>query len=182
MRLSIASSSCLRLLDESDAKELHALIDENRVYLARWLPWAAEQSPADTVGFIRKTQKQSIENEGFQAAVTYEESIIGMVGYHGIDWSNSSTSIGYWLAEAHQGKGTMTLAVRALVEHALSEWELNRVEIRAAVANRRSRAIPERLGFRQEGTLREAERVGGRYLDLALYAMLAADWRAKDRA
>jgi ribosomal-protein-serine acetyltransferase len=69
----------------------------------------------------------------------------------------------------------MTEAVRALVDHALSVWELNRVEIHAAAENRRSRAIPERLGFRQEGTLREAEFVDGRYLDTVVYSMLAAD-------
>jgi L-amino acid N-acyltransferase YncA len=40
-----------------------------------------------------------------------------------------------------------------------------RVEIRAAPANARSRAIPERPGFTQEGTLRQVERVGDRYLD-----------------
>jgi len=76
----------------------------------------------------------------------------------------------------------MTRAVRVLTEHALFAWELNRIEIRAAVENSRSRAIPERLGFHPEGTLREAERVGGRYLDLALYAMLATDGPAKKPA
>lgn len=175
MQLPIRGSSCLRRLDESDAKELHALIDGNRAYLSRWMPWAAKQSHADTVGFIRNAEKQLAENDGFQVALTYGESIIGVAGYHGIDWGNRSTSIGYWLAEAHQGKGTMTMAVHALAEHALSVWKLNRIEIRVAVENSRSRAIPERLGFRQEGTLRAAERVGDRYLDLVLYAMLASD-------
>jgi hypothetical protein len=52
-----------------------------------------------------------------------------------------------------------------------------RVEIRAAPENARSRAIPERLGFTQEGTLRQVERVGDRYLDNVVYAMLAEDWK-----
>jgi ribosomal-protein-serine acetyltransferase len=142
------------------------------------MPWAAKQSHADTVGFIRNTEKQLAENDGFQVAVTYEESIIGMVVYHGVDWGNRSTSIGYWLAEAHQGKGTMTMAVGALTEHAVSVWKLNRIEIRVAVENSRSRAIPERLGFRQEGILRAAEQVEDRYLDLVPYAMLASDWHS----
>jgi len=43
----------------------------------------------------------------------------------------------------------MTLVVRALVDHALRTWELNRVEVRAAPGNTRSRAIPERLGFQE---------------------------------
>jgi len=68
----------------------------------------------------------------------------------------------------------MTEAVRVLTDHALSSWELNRVEIRAAVENTPSRAIPERLGFVEEGLLRGAERVGERQLDLVVYAMLAS--------
>jgi ribosomal-protein-serine acetyltransferase len=72
----------------------------------------------------------------------------------------------------------MTAAVRLLVDHALTEWQLNRVEIRVAVENLRSRAIPERLGFSQEGTLRKADLVDGRYLDSVVYSMLAVDWPA----
>ena len=72
----------------------------------------------------------------------------------------------------------MTAAVRAYVDHAFGTWKLNRVTIQAAVDNARSRAIPERLGFRQEGILRETERVGERMLDGVVYAMLAADWPA----
>ncbi len=182
MRLPLSGSAHLRLLDESDARELHALIEANRAYLASWLPWAAGQSAADTVDFIHKTRLQLTENDGFQTAIVCEERIAGVIGYLGVDWSNRSTGIGYWLAEEQQGRGTMTRAVRALTDHALSAWELNRVEIRAAVENRRSRAVPERLGFRHEGTLQEAERLGDRCLDCALYAMLAADWQGGDRA
>jgi ribosomal-protein-serine acetyltransferase len=168
----------LRLLDEADAEELHGLIEENRAYLARWLPWAASQTSDDTLDFIRRARSQTSDNDGFQAALVLEESIVGVIGYPAVDWLNRSTRIGYWLDEDHQSRGLMTAAVRLLVDHALSVWRLNRVEIRAAADNRRSRAIPERLGFRQEGTLRQAELVGGRYLDSVTYSMLEADWRA----
>ena len=47
----------------------------------------------------------------------------------------------------------------------------------SAPENARSRAIPERLGFTQEGTLRQVERVGDRDLDNVVYAMLAEDWK-----
>lgn len=88
---------------------------------------------------------------------------------------NRSTRIGYWLDEAHQGRGIVTAAVRLLADHALTVWQLNRVEIHAATENRRSRAIPDRLGFREEGTLRHAQLVDGRYLDSVVYSTLAAD-------
>lgn len=70
----------------------------------------------------------------------------------------------------------MTEAVRALTTHAFTVLKLNRVEIRAAVGNVRSRAIPERLGFSQEGVARQAERIGDRYEDSVVYSMLATEW------
>jgi ribosomal-protein-serine acetyltransferase len=75
----------------------------------------------------------------------------------------------------------MTLINTTLLEHAFRAWKLNRVEIRAGARNTRSRAIPERLGFVEEGVLRQAERVGDRCVDHAVYSMLAAEWLTGSR-
>jgi ribosomal-protein-serine acetyltransferase len=174
----LPSGCALRLFEESDADELFSAVAANRAHLERWLPWVeSTQSPEPILEFIRGARKQLVENNGFQAAIVDGAQIIGAVGFHAVDWDNRSTSIGYCLAENRQGRGTMTEAVRALVEYAFDAWKLNRVEIRAAVGNAKSRAIPERLGFMEEGLLREAERIGVRYEDLVVYAMLAKDWR-----
>ena len=172
------SSWRLRILEESDAEGLYATVDANRDHLTRWLPWAAGQTLDGTRAFIRGTRRQLANNDGFQTAIVEDGRIIGMVGFHGVSWEHRSTSIGYWLAEAAQRRGIMTRAVRALVDHAFTVWQLNRVEIRAAVDNRRSRSIPERLGFRQEGVLRKAELVGDRYVDHVVYAKLAGEGRS----
>jgi ribosomal-protein-serine acetyltransferase len=171
------SEDChLRFFEEADGTEFHRLIEANRDHLTPWMPWAAEATPETTQSFIRLTRRQVADNDGFQTAIVYDGSIAGVVGFHRVDWLHRSTSIGYWLDAGHQGRGIMTGAVRALVDHAVHQWGLNRVEISAAPDNRRSRAIPERLGFRQEGVLREAERVGDRYLDSVVYAVLASEW------
>jgi ribosomal-protein-serine acetyltransferase len=166
----------LRLLDESDADELYRLIDQNRAYLASWLPWAADHTRDATREFIRLTQRQVAANDGFQAALVCDGAIVGIAGFLGVNWPHGSTSIGYWLSERHQGRGLMTDAVRTLIDRAFGEWSLHRVEIRAATGNARSRRIPERLGFREEGVMREAERIGERYNDLAVYGILAPEW------
>ena len=179
LRRELEGGAQLRLLEESDAVELYALVDRNRRHLEPWLPWVpATTGPASIREFIRATRRQVAENDGLQLAIVADGgAIAGVVGVHRIDWANRSTTIGYWLSADAQGRGTMTAAVRALVDHAFRGWGLNRVEISAAVDNARSRAVPERLGFREEGVRREAERHAGRYLDLVVYAMLAADWR-----
>lgn len=166
----------LRPLEAADAAELYAVVEANRDHLARWMPWAAGQDLAATEKFIAETEAQQAREDGFQAAIAPEGQIIGVAGFHSIDWINRNTSIGYWLAEHAQGKGMMTAVVRALVDHAFTEWNLHRIEIHCAPANRRSRAIPERLGFREEGTLRDTELINRQYLDSVVYAVLEEEW------
>jgi ribosomal-protein-serine acetyltransferase len=174
--LAVTDDCQLRLLEEADSEELYRVIEANRPYLARWMPWAAAQTPETTVEFIRATRRQAAADDGFQAALVCDGAIIGIAGFHSVNWQHGSTTIGYWLDEQHQGRGLMTRAVRALVDLAFVEWGLHRVEIRAAIDNSGSRAIPERLGFREEGVQREAERIGERYNDLAVYGLLAPEW------
>src|SRR5579862_7683358 len=176
--IDLGDGRSLRQLEDADAEELFALIDANRAHLANWMPFVGQtRTVADSLAFIRAARRQWEENRGVQLAIVRDERIIGVAGFHGIDWGRRSTSIGYWLSAAEQGFGTMTATVAAMLDHAFGRWGLARVEIRAGVANRRSRAIPERLGFREEGVLRAAERIGTRVIDHVVYAMSARDWK-----
>jgi ribosomal-protein-serine acetyltransferase len=166
----------LRAVVDADAEQLHATIAANREHLARWLAWARGQTLVDTQVFIARARLQLEAGEGLQAAILERGTIIGMVGFPQVSRANRAARVGYWLAESAQGRGTVMRAVVALVDHAFADWRLHRVEIRAAVENARSRAVAQRLGFREEGVLREAEHVGERYVDLVVYAMLAEEW------
>ncbi|WP_322801378.1 GNAT family protein, partial [Thermoflexus sp.] len=106
-----------------------------------------------------------------------EANLIGVVGVR-IDQGDGSASIGYWLDAGHQGRGIMTQAVATVLDDLFLTRRLHRVEIRVAPENHRSRAIPERLGFRMEGILKEAGRYGGRWGDLIVYAILDREWEA----
>jgi ribosomal-protein-serine acetyltransferase len=181
MRIDLPGGAHLRPFEEADAEELFALTDNNRAHLERWLPWVPfTTSPADSLAFIRITRRQLEDDAGMQLAlVEADGAIAGVAGFHGFDRPNRATTIGYWLAADRQGRGLMTAAVRALIHHAFGERGLHRIEISAAVENTRSRAVPERLGFREEGVRRQAERHGDRWLDLVVYALLAPEWRSR---
>ena len=167
----------LRLLEHSDAETVFSLVDRSRLYLQKWLPWvAATKTVDDSHLFIKTTRNQFASHNGFQAGIWYKEQLTGIIGFHELNWPNRSTSIGYWLGEAFQGQGIMTSSCRALVDIAFREYGLNRVEIQAAAGNRRSRSIPERLGFQNEGCRRQAEWLQDHFVDHVLYGMLAEDW------
>jgi ribosomal-protein-serine acetyltransferase len=171
----------LRPLTEDDAVELYALIDANRAHLARWMQWAADQTPEKTLAFIRDTHARHAAGEGFQGAVVQARRrpgrarIVGVAGMHRIDRANMAVELGYWLAADAQGAGIMTAAVAALVQHAFADLGLHRVQICAAVDNVRSRALIERLGFAFEGVARGHYRIGDGWHDDAVYALLAGE-------
>jgi len=169
----------LRLLEPRHADALFALVDANRQHLRQWLPWLdANSAVSDTLQFIKMTQKQFADNAGFVAGIWYCGDIVGVVGHNRIDWENRISYPGYWLTEGFQGKGIMTKSCHALINHAFGELNLNRVDIRCAVENSKSRAIPERLGFRQEGVIRQAEWLYDKFVDHVVYGVLSNDWRS----
>jgi ribosomal-protein-serine acetyltransferase len=172
------SGLALELLAPRHAQELYDAVEENREHLRPWMPWVeSTKSVDDTKAFISTTVSQLASNSGFQTAIRSGERIIGVVGMHKIDWENKVTSLGYWLAKDAQGKGIMTRACAAYIDHLFSTLNLHRVEIRCATENSRSRAIPERLGFVSEGIAREAEWVNGRFVNHAIYGLLSHEWR-----
>ncbi len=171
----------LRLSAEQFAEEATAVIRDNHAYLKEWLPWVKDDySLADTLEFVRRNLRQFAANEGFSAQIVHRGRFAGNIGFNKFDWTNRKTEIGYWLAEPFQGRGIITRACRAFVSHAFDVLKLNRVEIYCGVGNDKSRRIPERLGFREEGVLRQAEWLHDRYIDLVLYSMLAAEWKEKE--
>jgi len=168
------------MLALQDAKQLYTLTDQSRESLKEWLPFIDHnKSWTDTEAFIKSTMVQFSNNNGFQAGIWYEGNIAGVIGFHKIDWNNKSTSIGYWLGKGYEGSGIMTESVKAFVNHAFVDLKLNRVEIRAAVENKKSRAIPERLSFVEEGHVRQAEWLYDHFVDHIVYGMLAEDWSNK---
>lgn len=170
----------LRPLNLRDARALFALVDANRDRLRRWLPWPdANRSVLDSRAYILRVRALARKGVGRAYGLWWRGALVGVAGFVWIDAVNRNAGIGYWLAETAEGRGLMTAAVSALVRHGFRDLGFHRIEIRAGVRNRRSRAVPERLGFRHEGTLRQVERLADRFVDHAVYGMLAGAWRAR---
>jgi ribosomal-protein-serine acetyltransferase len=165
------------MLAARDAEDLFRITDQSRDYLREWLPWVdATRTVEDSQSFIKNSFQIYGEQTGMTAGIFYKGALAGVAGFNQFDWKNKTGYIGYWLASSFQGNGIMTRAVRTLTDHAFTDLQLNRVDIRAAKDNRRSRAIPERLGFTQEGQLRQTEWLYDHYVDHIVYGMLASEW------
>ena len=167
----------LKLVESNDANRIFELTDRSRAYLRQWLPWVDfTKTPSDSLEYIEMSRKAYAEKVSLNAAILYRGEIAGIAGYNWIDWTNKAVSIGYWLGAEYQGHGIMTRAVQALTNHAILDLKLNRIEIRAAMENTKSRSIPERLGYTYEGCIRQSEWLYDHYVDHAIYGMLAGEW------
>jgi ribosomal-protein-serine acetyltransferase len=167
----------LKLVELKDAERVFNVTDNSREYLREWLPWLdMTTSVEDTRNFIKSCLKSYSENKTMTTFILYKGEIVGTAGYNKIDWSNKIAYIGYWLGKDYQGHGIMTKVAKALIDYAFNELKLNRIDISAAVENKKSRSIPERLGFMNEGRIRQAEWLYDHYVDHIVYGMLAKDW------
>ena len=166
----------LVLVRRSHAEDFYRLLDRNREYVGQWMPWmkTVTESRA-TLSWVMRCQRQLSAGQGFHLTLLLGGEVVGTIGLLEIDWANRSTELGYWLGQEAQGKGLMTLACSVVIRHVFDDLELHRIQIRCATENARSRGIPERLGFRQEGVLREPEHLDGRFVDHAVYGLLSGD-------
>ena len=160
----------MKLRTSSDAPEVFRVIDANRSYLREWLPWVdATNSVSVLEGVIDSWNKQYENGSDIMMGIYENDRYIGNIGLH--DINDGSAMIGYWLAEGCQGNGIMTKCVRKLTDYGFAVLGLNRIYIHCAVGNKRSRAVPERLGFVQEGIIKGGENLHGVFHDLVVYAM-----------
>ena len=166
----------LRILEPGDAGDLFLLVGRNRERLGQYLPWVhTTRAVPDVAAFLASAAAQHAAGLGFHAAITVSGRVAGCAGMHPIDQTHRNVALGYWIDQDFQGKGLVTRATAELVRICFQDYCLHRLEIRCAVDNHRSCAVPRRLGFRQEGMLRGAQLVQDRWLDLLVFGKLAGD-------
>ncbi len=164
----------LKFPELKDADRIFQLTDRSREYLREWLPWVDfTKTVENSRKFIQISRQDYIDQKSMVTFIVWKGKVVGVAGFNQIDWPNKSVQIGYWLDKNYEGKGIMTKSVEALTDYAFNQLSINRVEIKAAVNNKKSRAIPERLGFVKEGIMQQAEWINDRFEDIVVYGKIA---------
>jgi ribosomal-protein-serine acetyltransferase len=177
-QLVVDDELALVLAEERHAQAMTELILRNQARLARWEPWAEQPATVDsTRAYIRAALEDFLKGRQISTimAVDHGRRFIGRCGIR-INPYAGSGDIGYWIDREYEGRGITSRAARALVNTTFDELGLTKMELRTSVANRRSRALAERLGFSFEGILPGALQFSNRADDVALYAVTAAEW------
>jgi ribosomal-protein-serine acetyltransferase len=169
----------LRLLEERHVEEYFALIERNRDFLQEWIDVEAYEGTVETLrAYVKAHLLHFVEGSGYHLGIWYQNALVGLLDYR-LNGRNRSVELGFWLDAARQGQGIVTQACRTMVRHAFEVHQAQKVVISCAIDNPRSRAVAERLGFVQEGILRQVVRLRDRYVDGVFYGLLVEEWRTR---
>jgi RimJ/RimL family protein N-acetyltransferase len=147
----------IRCYDPEDAPLLKAAVDSSIEHLLPWMPWARfePQSVEEKVQLCRMFRGQFDLDDNYVYGIFSRDETeqLGGSGLH--KRANAeSLEIGYWVAAGAIGRGIATEVTAVLTRAGFELSGLDRIDIQVEPANERSLAIPRKLGFTEEGTLR----------------------------
>ncbi|WP_270182502.1 GNAT family N-acetyltransferase [Alkalihalobacillus sp. CinArs1] len=136
------------------------------------------QNLEEAEGIMMSFRKGFENKRAWRWGITLKESdeLIGTCGFH--NWAErvGRIEIGYDLVEKAEGKGYMTEALSAIIPFGFDELHLNRIGALVHPDNTSSRKLVTKLGFQEEGVLRDYAYAGGKHFDLMMHALLKKDW------
>ncbi|MBK5721613.1 GNAT family N-acetyltransferase [Dysgonomonas sp. Marseille-P4677] len=161
-------------LSVDDIFRIFNTLNDEREYMRTWLPFVdATHEVEDTGNYVNYV----LQTADKQFTIYFKGEFVGLIGFKDTDFDNKKIEIGYWLSQYAQGKGIMFNSVSKLIEYAFIEMNMNRIQIKVAVDNHKSRKIPEKLGFQFEGIERDGELlVDNVYTDIAIYSLLKREF------
>ena len=165
-------------LELADGNELWEAVEGSRWHLERWLPWVPfNNAPEASMRYAEACVSDWDGGRAVRFAIRDKQSreLLGVVGLDSCVHLHRSCELGYWLKREATGRGIMTEAARACVDFAFARMAVHRIRCAAATDNSASLRVIARLGFRFEGIARQAELVGARWLDHAIFARLSSD-------
>jgi ribosomal-protein-serine acetyltransferase len=189
----------LRNIHPDHAEALFDLMERNRSRLRPWIhPSSLPETSKDTRAFTVRclfnfygdqTGPSELDQyypelesyfspaqRSLDLAIWFRGEMAGTVFMSRLSDSPTALEFGYWITEEHEGQGIITRCVRALMDYAIEEMGIQRFVIECAVNNQRSRAVPERLGYRLHVIQPNKEIVGNFVYDRAIYGIRTSAW------
>jgi RimJ/RimL family protein N-acetyltransferase len=169
----------VRCYNPSDALLLAKSVSENVEHLRPWMPWVYNEPEPIEVKIQRLKRFRGLFDLGqdfvygiFNPANT---QLIGGTGLH-TRLGESELEIGYWIHKDYLNQGLVTESTAALIKVAVEILHVHRLEIHCDPANLASAAIPRKLGFTHEGTLRAKTRFLDHWSDSMIWGLLNSEY------
>jgi RimJ/RimL family protein N-acetyltransferase len=171
----------IRCWSPRDAPLLQEAIARSLEHLLPWMPWAQrehEESLETKVQRLRRFRADfDLDRDYFYAIFSADEAkVLGGTGLH-TRAGEGAREIGYWIHAHHVRKGFATETAAALTRVAFEVDRVRRVEIHCDPANQLSAAVPRKLGFTHDATLRSrALTVDGKPREAMIWSLLSEEY------
>lgn len=144
--------------------------------LSPWVVWADDPENEGTRAFIDREPGEWKAARGWAFAIIFDSEVAGAVALNRHDPPFASAQLGYWIRSDLSGRRLATEAAAAAVDFGFNVAGLHRIELHAAPENIASIRVAEKLGFLQEGLLRDGGRdSAGNFHDMLVFGLLAGD-------
>jgi ribosomal-protein-serine acetyltransferase len=202
LQLAVDDEITIRTLHPDDSHELFALLERNRARLRRWihpssLPETASAArkyaiecyfnsldpliAIDTLYIDEVIPYYPPSDPSMEMGIWLRGVLAGVISLSVMENRSGAAEFGYWITEEAEGKGIVTRCVGALMDHAIEQMGIQRFIIGCAAGNRRSRAVPERLGYDLAHTIPNGEVIAEFVYDRVVYEMESNAWRQGKR-
>ncbi|MDT0445598.1 GNAT family N-acetyltransferase [Streptomyces johnsoniae] len=169
----------LRPLEPWRAEEFLAHIDRGREFIGAYVGLAdAVEDLAASRAFLLRYAEKAAADAGRIYGIWADGKLVGGVLFRTMDVAQGTAEAGCWLEPSAAGRGLVTRAARVIIDWAVEERGIHRVEWLVSSANRPSIAVARRLGMTKEGVLRESFLYRGKRHDMEVWSVLAPEWRA----
>ncbi|MEV4921595.1 GNAT family N-acetyltransferase [Streptomyces roseoverticillatus] len=173
----------LRPLEPWQAREFLAHVDRGREFIGQHngLPDVITDLSSSRA-FLQTYADKAAADAGRLCGIWSDGTLVGAVCLRTMDVEQGNAEAGCWLEPAGVGKGLVTRAVRVLIDWAVEERGIHRVEWWVSAENEPSKAVARRLGMTRDGVLRESFLYRGERHDEEIWSVLAPQWREAERA
>lgn len=164
----------IREIELADAPALCAAYIRNREYLAPWQPIRADSffTPSVQERDMRGQLAAQAAGTGGSWVITHGDEIVGRANLSNVVRGVfQSCNLGYWVDQAHTGRGLATAAVRTVCQ-AAADWGLHRVEAGTLPENAASQAVLVKCGFVPFGMATDYLFIAGQWRDHRLFQLI----------
>lgn len=171
----------LRRIAMRDAPDIFAYSADEEV--ARHVLWSAQRSIAEARDYCRYMLRRYRADEPSSWGIVEKRTgaMVGTIGFMHHNDENATVEVGYSLARWLWNRGYMTEALARVIDYTFAAMDVNRIEAQHELTNPASGRVMEKCGMKKEGVLRQRLYNKGRFVDVALYAILRGDPRPLGR-
>jgi len=168
----------LRPYEGGDVEHSYQAAWESIAEGSLWMPWChADYSIEESRAWIESRPEAWEKGTDYDCAIidARDSTFLGGCSLNHIDRINCRVALGYWVRTSRTRQGIATAAASLLIEFGFNKLKLNRIEITAAVGNKASQRIAEKVGAKREGILRNHMVVRDHVYDMVVFSLIPED-------